>query len=437
VTRQNSQNNITRLTRKSSQPNRSPRRTPEPQKPTPSRSRVARMPGKPSASRSNRTRSKTLTVPTKTVNPEKRSRPRERRRPANPVATLLLYIIRLSILGVGIGAIAGTVLTVIKPNFSSVANSSKPPATTPKIAVAASNQESESELTLTQELPALQTKINALAAKYPKLEPGAFFVDLDNGAYVSVKGDAIFSAASTIKIPVLIAFFQDVDAGKIRLDEMLTMKKELIGGGSGDMQYQQPGKKYTALETATKMSVISDNTATNMLIERLGGKEALNQRFREWGLGSTVINNWLPDLEGTNTTTPKDLANLLAKVDRGEIISTRSRDRMMNIMRDTHTRTLLPQGLEKDAIIAHKTGDIGTVLGDAGIIDMPNGKRYIGSVLVKRPHNDYSARTLVQEISRTVYQHFKWYLVSPNSESEAIIQSSPQSTPASSNTQNP
>jgi beta-lactamase class A len=52
----------------------------------------------------------------------------------------------------------------------------------------------------------------------------------------------------------------------------------------------------------------------------------------------------------------------------------------------------------------------------AGIIDMPNGKRYIGSVFVKRPHNDYSARTLIQEISRTVYQHFKWYTVSPTNQ---------------------
>lgn len=82
-------------------------------------------------------------------------------------------------------------------------------------------------------------------------------------------------------------------------------------------------------------------------------------------------------------------------------------------MRRTKTQTLLPQGLENNAIIAHKTGDIGTVLGDAGIIDMPTGKRYIGAVLVKRPHNDYSARTLIQEISRTAYQHFKWYLARP------------------------
>ena len=77
------------------------------------------------------------------------------------------------------------------------------------------------------------------------------------------------------------------------------------------MQFQDPGKQFTALETATKMITISDNTATNMLIERLGGAEALNQRFREWGLTQTAIRNVLPDLEGTNTTSAKDLAYLL------------------------------------------------------------------------------------------------------------------------------
>ena len=61
-------------------------------------------------------------------------------------------------------------------------------------------------------------------------------------------------------------------------------------------------------------------------------------------------------------------------------------------MEGTVTKTLLPQGIEKDAVIAHKTGDIGTVLGDAGIIDMPNGKRYIAAVMVKRPYNDPAAR---------------------------------------------
>ena len=75
-------------------------------------------------------------------------------------------------------------------------------------------------------------------------------------------------------------------------------------------------------------------------------------------------------------------------------------------MKKTRTKTLLPKGLGKGAVIAHKTGDIGTILADAGLIDLPNGKRYLAAVMVKRPYNNYSARTMIQEISRTAYKHF-------------------------------
>ena len=336
----------------------------------------------------------------------------ERQSSSNPLISFLMYVIRLGILGVGLGAIAGTALTVINPKKALVTNQLSPtnsPSAKSTVATQSSVKTGAAPVSFKQELIPLKKKLAALATKYPKLQPAAFFVDLDNGNYVDFKGKTSFSAASTIKLPVLIAFFEDVDAGKIRLDEMLTMKKELIGSGSGDMQHQKPGTKFTALETATKMIVISDNTATNMLITRLGGKDALNQRFRKWGLTTTVIRNPLPDLEGTNTTSPQELANLLIKMNQGELVSLKSRDRILDIMVQTKTRTLLPQGLEEDATIAHKTGDIGSILGDAGLIDMPSGKRYIGAVLVKRPHNDYTARTLIQQISQTAYQHFKWY----------------------------
>ncbi|MBR8826410.1 MAG: serine hydrolase [Gomphosphaeria aponina SAG 52.96 = DSM 107014] len=317
---------------------------------------------------------------------------------------LVFYPLRLLILGVGMGAIAGTVLANYDSTKVGVAET-KPTA---KIA-SDLTYNSPSPLSLGKEIIPLKEKLVQLAAKYPNLTPGIFFVDLDNSAYVSIAGDASFASASTIKIPILVAFFQDVDAGKIRLDQMLTMTEEVMADGSGNMQYEKPGTQFTARETAEKMIVISDNTATNMLIELLGGAEVLNERFGKWGLQNTRINNSLPDLEGTNTTSPWDLAYVLTMVTRGELVSLRSRDRLLNIMRETQTDTLLPQGLETGAVIAHKTGDIGAVLGDAGIVDMVNGKRYIAAVLVKRPHNDYAAKELIQEISRTAYQHFKFY----------------------------
>ncbi len=325
--------------------------------------------------------------------------------------SFVLHALRLLILGVGISAIAGTVLSALNPttrvgskNVEINTMQLTPQVTPPKQAIAAVVP--VAALKLSQEIMPLKALVQQLAAKNTKLLPGVFFVELDTGAYLDLNGDLTFSAASMIKFPILVAFLQAVDAKKIQLDEKLTLKKDLIGGGSGEMQYRTPGTKFTALETATKMITISDNTATNLLIERLGGAAALNQLFQSWGLTVTLIRNPLPDLSGTNTTSPKDLASLMALVQQGDLLSMKSRDRLLDIMRRTKTVTLLPRGLGAGATIAHKTGDIGSLVGDVGLVDMPNGKRYVAVAMVKRPHNNSEAKELIRQISRAVYQQF-------------------------------
>ncbi|WP_045053648.1 serine hydrolase [Aliterella atlantica] len=339
------------------------------------------------------------TVPRTSPAPKRRTSKLARKKPNK----LIIYSLRLLILGVGIGAIAGTLISVLNP-ASRIAE--EKPSLPAQPTSAATNTVPPSALKLNQEIAPLKAAVQQLSTKNNGLTPGIFFVDLDTNNYLDWNGSLTFAAASTIKFPVLVAFFQDVDAGKIRLDEKLTLKKELIGGGSGDMQYRPVGTKFTALTTAAKMIIISDNTATNMLIARMGGIAALNDRFKNWGLGSTIIRNQLPDLPGTNITSPKDLAHLMQLVDKGELMSLRSRDRLLDIMRQTKTRTLLPRGLGEGSTIAHKTGDIGSMVGDVGLIDMPNGKRYVGVAMVKRPHNDSRAQELIRQISRSVYQHF-------------------------------
>lgn len=385
------------------------------------------------------------------------SRPRKSSKPASWWQKSLLTCVRVVILGVGLGAIAGTAITSLSPTkFIQGDQDQKisPEATgaekseekkviypqqllaslagwvvteTDKLrgtAATATDQgqeensstvetvvpsDQDSKIVPTNEDQALKEKLTTLAAsKAPAIVPYAYFIDVDSGKFVNAKGETKLPAASTIKIPVAIAFFEAVDQGKIQLHEEIPLTEDVIAGEAGTIQYEV-GKRdrYNALEVVTKMIVISDNTATNMLIKRLGGKEALNQRFQSWQMPQTQISNYLPDLEGTNTTSPQDLALLLVKLQSGELLSLKSRDRLLNIMQETKTRTLLPQGLEPEAEIAHKTGDIGTILGDAGVVDMPNGKRYVGAVFATRPHNDLAGRKLIQDISRTVYQHYK------------------------------
>ncbi|MBF2025969.1 MAG: serine hydrolase [Oscillatoriales cyanobacterium C42_A2020_001] len=330
-------------------------------------------------------------------------------RPQSRSLAIALYAARMVILSVGVGVLAGTVLSAWNPANNSVwgdgtNQSIKQASSVGKNAPA--HPATSNQLVLTQELAPLKTAVQNVAQQYPGFTPGVFLIDLDNNSFVDWGGSGSFAAASTIKVPVLIAFFQDVDNGKVRLDEKLTMRKDLIATESGDMQYLPPGAQFTALETATKMITISDNTATNMLIDRLGGIQAVNQRFKSWGLSATQITNLLPDLKGTNTTSPKELASLMVRVSQGELVSLRSRDRLLDIMRRTVNNSQLPQGLGEGATIAHKTGDIGILIGDVGLVDMPSGKRYATAVLIKRAFNDDRAYDLVQKISRVMYQHF-------------------------------
>ncbi|MBS1988965.1 MAG: serine hydrolase [Cyanobacteria bacterium SZAS LIN-3] len=244
------------------------------------------------------------------------------------------------------------------------------------------------------------------ACKIKKLTPGIFAIDPKSGAYVDYNGTREFPAASMIKVPVLVALFNAIDRGEVDAKTVLTMRQDLIGGGSGHLQWRPVGTKLPLSQVSELMIIISDNTATNMIIDLLGGKDVVNKKLAGWGLKKTTINNWLPDLEGTNKTSPYDLVYLLARVDRGEILSPQSRARMLQIMERTKTRTLLPQGIPPGAKIAHKTGDIGSMVGDTGIITAVGGGKYIVAVQVQRPHNDRRANELVRKLSGITYGGF-------------------------------
>lgn len=258
---------------------------------------------------------------------------------------------------------------------------------------------------LTQEAPQLKTEIAELPTLFPNLDFKAFYVDVDTGEYVDVNGREAIAAASTIKLPILLAFFEEVDKGNIDLNQTVAMLKEQIADGSGEMELSPVGTQFTALEVATQMIVNSDNTATNMMVDLLGGDEVLNQRFASYGLEETRLNNPLPDIEGTNTTSARDLVHSMLLV-QGDTLSTRSRDRVLNILNRTENKRLLAAGLaEKDALTYNKTGFIGKMLGDVALVDLSNGKRYAVSVLVGRPNNDGRALEIIHNISGRTFQH--------------------------------
>ena len=327
----------------------------------------------------------------------------QRRSPA-PVKPLrippvLQNVLRLLVVGVGLGVLAGSLIAAWEPNLKLAATPQAAQAAAPEKTAAAA------PIAFQQPLTDLQGQLAALIQQQPNLKAELFIADLDTGNYVDINGTTSIPAASTIKIPVLAALMEAVQQGKVRLDEQLTMTKELVASEAGAMQYQPVGSKFTVLDSAIEMIRISDNTATNLIIDRLGGPAAVNQRFAAWGLETTRIRNLLPDLEGTNTTTPKEMVELMAKVENGTLLEPRARDRFFAVLRTTETNTLLSRGLGEEATIAHKTGDIAIVVGDVGLIDMPNGRRYLAAMLVGRPDNDLKANELIRQVSQRTYQY--------------------------------
>lgn len=368
-------------------------------------------PPKPGSSKVTPIRAKQVWPPSEMRRRSRDRRPQHLRRPQKSPPKPLLYIIRLLILGIGVAAIAGTLLSILSPTEAdtqplAASQFSGSQASRSALQTSSRNRQPviDLSLSLADELVYLKQDIEELATLTPGLSQSVFVLDLDTGNYVDVAGSEAFPAASTIKTPILVAFLQDLDAELIRLDQTMTLEADQIAGGSGTMKTQPLGTQYTVWEVASQMSIDSDNTATNMIINLLGGAKTLNQRFQSWGLQSTIIRSPLPDLEGTNTTSTRDLARLMALVNRGELLSLRSRDRLLAIMQRTQTRTLIPSGLGKGAIVSNKTGDIGAVLGDMALVDTPNGKRYAIATLIRRPHNDGRARELIRRISQLTFK---------------------------------
>ena len=308
----------------------------------------------------------------------------------------LLYFSRLAIVGLGVAALGGTLLKALPSSDAQTAD-------TPAAEVAPARL--DFPIPLSQEIAPLKAEMQELPNLYPDLTAKAFYVDVDTGSYVNLEGNEAIAAASTIKLPILLAFFEEVDAGRITFEQTLEMLPEQVADGSGDMQIAAPGTRFTALEVATQMIVTSDNTATNMMIDLLGGPVSLNERFASYGLEKTQLNAPLPDIEGTNTTSAKDLVHtmLLISSDR---LSMPLRDRILNILSRTHNKSLLADGMaQKEAVTYNKTGYIGKMLGDVALVDLNNGKRYVVAALVERPMNDNRATELIHRISNLAYEN--------------------------------
>ena len=255
----------------------------------------------------------------------------------------------------------------------------------------------------TEKMPVVEAKLLRLMSQYKTIDPSIFVWDYDTGKYVDIKASKAYPAASIIKIPVLIQLFKSIEANQLTIYDEMTLTPYYKAEGSGDLQNRMLGSKYTIDELARVMITKSDNSATNMLMSAMGSMTDVNSGIRNWGLKNTHINNWLPDIAGTNYTTAKDLATMLYNLDNPGFLNINSREYIIDYMSHVENNRLIQAGLDPKALFVHKTGDIGKMLGDAGIVFAPSGKKYIVIILANRPYNSPLGKDFIQKASNVIY----------------------------------
>ncbi len=236
--------------------------------------------------------------------------------------------------------------------------------------------------------------------------PAAFEVfDLSTGFHTGFNATQSMPAASTIKIPVMVEVFRQLQSGKFDLDRHVTLLARDKDYGSGELCDAPVGTTYAIIDLLEKMIDISDNTATNMLI-RLVGRRNINLSMSQLGLTRTRLtqdirtNDW--SVRSALRTSPHDLVRLLQLMARRQLVNEWSSNEMISILEEDQINTLLPEPLPEDLEIAHKTGSFFDTLNDAGIVYAENAPYVIAVMTTALPSQDIG-RSFIHVLSRLVY----------------------------------
>ena len=249
------------------------------------------------------------------------------------------------------------------------------------------------------------------------------YVDDMRGNTVEIGIDEKFEAASTIKTYILACLFDQIEKGKASLDEVLTYKEEHYINGSGLMRDMSFGATFTVKDAAMLMIIISDNIATNMMIDYLG-LDTINACIQALGCKDTILHNPIDfdKYEKLGTTTPRDYASMFLRLAKGELISAKASEQMRDIFRRQHYNSTLtrffPQylldsedtGEEELIYVASKSGSMDACRNDGGIVHTPYGE-YVIVIMNKNfsdpvYHSEHTAQVYGAKVSRLILDQY-------------------------------
>jgi beta-lactamase class A len=233
--------------------------------------------------------------------------------------------------------------------------------------------------------------------------------DLTSGEEFFINPDEVMPQASSIKITVLAELYRQAQAGKLKLTDEYVVRKEDIVPGSDIMLGLTPGvTRVTLRDLATFMVAVSDNSATNVLIDRIG-MENVNSMLESHGLHTTRLRRKMIDLKAAsegreNVSSPREMMSLLETIYRGKLLNKELTDDYIKML-STHKESALLQGLPDDAVAASKPGELEAVRNDSGIIFVKN-RPYLLCVMTAYLLDEKEGQAAIRKIARLTYSYF-------------------------------
>jgi beta-lactamase class A len=236
---------------------------------------------------------------------------------------------------------------------------------------------------------------------------GYTVIDLTTGDRLERLPAQAFPTASSIKLAILYELFKQADEGRVRLDVTIPWDRTRAVGGSGVL-FELSSPALTLGDYATLMIVLSDNTATNVVIERIG-MEAVNARMRMLGAPEIQLRRRMMDLQAAqegreNVATPAALANLLVAIHKGEGLAPASRDALLATLKKGKSSAML-RGVPAGVPVASKPGDLDGVRADAGIVYLP-GRPYVFVAMTSWLQKDEEGERAIEDLSRAAFEYF-------------------------------
>src|SRR5699024_10679536 len=272
---------------------------------------------------------------------------------------------------------------------------------------------------------------------------------MQTGKEIHMNENEPFQLASCFKIPVLATLFKEVHAGNVDLDTRIQLRPEHRRTGSGVLEALEPGVEITIRDVVSLMINMSDNEATdilmdlldtehidaymqelglkisvkrnvkNVIIHHLGrntddvSDEEFIQLISEPQMSSGLRNNDIDQLKvflpnyNNNTSSTLELARLLEMIAKKQIISKEACDEMIQILATQKLRNRIPYLLPPETKVASKTGNVGSVVNDAGIVYLPDNQgEFVIVVLSRGNENDYQGHSTIAKLARVAFDYF-------------------------------